>query len=35
MCDFQQSGILISVDSAEPVQPPLSLQTPNDVRSVA
>ena len=24
-----------SVDSEEPVQPPLSLETPNDVRSVA
>ena len=30
-CDFQQCGILTNVDSDEP----LSLETPNDVRSVA
>ena len=34
-CDFQQCGILTNVDSDEPVQPPLSLETPNDVQSVA
>ena len=34
-CDFQQCGILTSVDSNEPVQPPLNLETRNDVRSVA
>ena len=34
-CDFQQCGILTSVDSDEPVQPPFKLRTPNDVRSVA
>ena len=28
-CDFQQCGILTSVDSEEPVQPPLSLETIN------
>ena len=33
-CDFKQCGILTSVDSDEPVQPPLSLETPNDVQSV-
>ena len=34
-CDFQQCGILTSVDSGEHVQPPfLSLETPN-VYSVA
>ena len=33
-CDFQQCGILTIVDSDEPVQPPLSLETPNDVQSV-
>ena len=33
-CDFQQSGILTSVTSDEPVQPPFNLQTPNAVRSV-
>ena len=33
--DFQQFGILTSVDSDEPVQTPLSLETPNDVQSVA
>ena len=32
--DFQQCGILISVDSDEPVQPPFKLKTPNDVQSV-
>ena len=31
-CDFQQCGILTSVDSHEPVQP---LKTPNDVQSIA
>ena len=37
-CDFQQCGILTSVDSDEPLQPPpppLSLETPNDFQSVA
>ena len=34
-CDFQQCGILTSVDLDEPVQPPLKLRTPNDVQSVA
>ena len=33
--DFQQCGILTSVDSNEPVQPRLSLETPNCVQSVA
>ena len=32
-CDFQQCGILISVDSGEPVE--LSLKTPNGVLLVA
>ena len=34
-CDFQQCGILTSVDYDEPFQPPLSLKTRNDVWSVA
>ena len=34
-CDFQQCGILTSVDSDEPVQPPFKLETPNDVQSGA
>ena len=34
-CDFQQCGILTSVDSEEPVQPPAKLRNSNDVRSVA
>ena len=34
-CDFQQCGILTSVDSDEPVQPPVKLRNPNGVRSVA
>ena len=34
-CDFQQCGIFTSLDSEEPVQPPISLETPNDVQSVA
>ena len=34
-CDFQQCGILTSVDSDEPVKPPFKLKTPNDVQSVA
>ena len=34
-CDFQQCGILTSVDTDEPLQPPLSLETPNCVQSVA
>ena len=34
-CVFQQCGILTSVDSDGPVQPNLSLETPNDVQSVA
>ena len=33
--DFQQCGILTSVDSDKPVRLPLSLETPNDVRSAA
>ena len=33
-CNFQR-GILTSVDSDEPVQPLLSLETPNFVQSVA
>ena len=33
--DFQQCGILRCVDSGEPVQPLLSLETSNDIRSVA
>ena len=33
--DFQQFDILTSVDSGEPVQPLLSLETPSDVQSVA
>ena len=33
--DFQHCGTLTSVDSDEYVQPPLSSETPNDVRSVA
>ena len=32
---FKQCGILTSVHSDEPVQPPLSLEISNDVRSVA
>ena len=32
-CDFQQCGILTSVDSDVPAQPPF--RTPNDVQSVA
>ena len=32
---FQQYGILTSVDSDEPGQLLLSLETPNDVQSVA
>ena len=34
-CHFQQFGILTSVDSDEPVQPPLSVETLNYVQSVA
>ena len=35
-CGFQQCGIFTSEDSNETVQPHfLSLETPNDVRSVA
>ena len=33
--DFQQCGISICVDLDKPVQPPLSLETPNSVRPVA
>ena len=33
-CDFQQSGILKSVDSDEHVQPPFKLQPPKDVQSL-
>ena len=32
---FPTYDILTSVDSDEPVHPPLTLETPNDVRSVA
>ena len=32
---FQQCGILTSVDLDEPVQPPMNLETSNDVQSVA
>ena len=34
-CDFQQCGILTSVDSDEPVQLLLGLETSNGVQSVA
>ena len=34
-CDFQQCGSLTSVDSDEPVQPPLSLEAPKDIQSIA
>ena len=34
-CNFQQCSILINVDSDEPVQPLLSLETPNGVHSLA
>ena len=34
-CDFQQCGILTSVDTDQPVQPPFSLETPNAVPSEA
>ena len=35
-CDFQQCGILTSVDSDEPLQLPfLNLETSNNVQSVA
>ena len=34
-CDFQQCGILTSVDSGEHMHPLLSLETPNGVQSVA
>ena len=34
-CDFQQCGILTSVDSDEPVQPRFKLKTPNAIQSVA
>ena len=35
-CDFKQCGILTSVDSDKPVQPPFKLlETPNAVRPVA
>ena len=34
-CDFQQCGILTSVDSKEPVKHPLKLRNPNGVQSVA
>ena len=33
--DFQQCGILTSVDSDKSVQPPFSLETPNGVQSIA
>ena len=34
-CDLQQCGILTSVDSDEPMSLLLSLETPDDVQSVA
>ena len=34
-CDFQQCGILTLIDSDEPVQPSLRLETPNAVWSIA
>ena len=34
-CDFQQFGILTSVNSDEPVLPPFKFRTPNAVQSVA
>ena len=34
-CDFQQCGILTSIDSDEPVRHLLSQETPNDDRPVA
>ena len=34
-CDFQQCGILTSVDSDEHVLSPFKVRPPNDVRSVA
>ena len=34
-CDFQQCGILTSVDSDEPVQSPFKRRNSKDVRSVA
>ena len=33
-CDIQQCGILICAGSDKHVQPPVSLETPNDVQSV-
>ena len=33
--DFQKSGILTSVDSDEPVQPPVKLRNSKSIRSVA
>ena len=33
-CDFQQCGILTSLDSDEPVQPPIKLRTSNDAQLV-
>ena len=35
MIDFQQCDILTNVDSDVPSQPPLSLEAPNGVQSVA
>ena len=35
VCDFQQCGILTSVDTDGPVQLVLSLETINDVQPVA
>ena len=32
---FQQSGILTSVDSDAPVQPPFKIEISNDIQSVA
>ena len=34
-CDFQQCGILTCVYLDQPVQPPLKIETPNNVQSVA
>ena len=33
-CEFQQCSSLTTVDSDEPLLPPLSLETPNDAQSV-
>ena len=33
ICVFQQCGLLTRIDSDKSVQPPVSLETPNDVQS--